>query len=101
MTPPLKQHAVEAEPPRDAELEQAWRNGWGSALNFLRACNNMAGSINGLEHPEAQRIISRLIVEWVDHIEGLTEEVVISAREIGLASPSDAARPQRRRRERP
>lgn len=71
------------------ELEQAWRNGWGSALNFLRAADDLA---QGREVPEgneaAQAIIRDLVGKWVAIIDGLTEDAVGRAREIGFAEPS-------------
>jgi hypothetical protein len=71
---------------RDADLEQAWRNGWGSATNALRACDSLATSAHGAEHPDARRILSELVLGWIAQIESLTDNFIESAREIGFAS---------------
>jgi hypothetical protein len=69
----------------DADLEQAWRNGWGSALNFLRAANDI-GTAGDMGDPEARRILRDLVIKWVSLIESLTDNAVSGGREIGLAS---------------
>jgi hypothetical protein len=69
----------------DADLEQAWRNGFGSALNCLRACDDIAQSAHGAKYPEG-RILSDLVNGWVDAIEGLIDDIVAAGREVGFAS---------------
>jgi hypothetical protein len=78
---------VDSEPSeREADLEQAWRNGWGSALNALRACDSISVSAHGATHPEEQRILSDLVTAWVESIESLTDNFVAAGREIGFTS---------------
>lgn len=72
------------------DMEQAWRNGWGSALNFLSAADLMA------EQHDAEKgerhILHDLITKWVEIIDSLTDQAVGQAREIGFAAPSSEER---------
>jgi hypothetical protein len=81
---PLRVDSEPSEPV--ADLEQAWRNGWGSALNALRACDSIATSAHGATHPDERRILSDLVNGWVESIESLTDNFVAAGREVGFAS---------------
>lgn len=74
--------------PSQDVLERAWRNGWGSALNFLRAAENMAAAqpLPGAEDPKERAIVLELVSRWVQVIDGVTEEAVSKGREIGFAA---------------
>jgi hypothetical protein len=88
---------VDSEPSEpEGDLEQAWRNGFGSALNCLRACDDIAVGGNArarAAHPDVGRIISELINSWVDSIESLTDNFVGAGREVGFASRAHLAGP--------
>jgi hypothetical protein len=68
--------------------ERAWRNGWGSVLNALRAADNIASNANvpSEHHQAANETIRTLVSTWIDSIESLTENFVDAARRIGFAS---------------
>jgi hypothetical protein len=71
---------------RNAEIERAWRDGWGSALNCLRAVETIV-----LEHQPAlalsdrdaaiNRSILDLVAEWADIIDAVEDEVLAKCRE--------------------
>lgn len=78
---------------RQREVEQAWRNGWGSALVMLRGADQLvrdasAKTMASRDRP-SQRIILDMVGQWVDLIDGLTEDVIAKCREGGLASVAD------------
>jgi hypothetical protein len=68
--------------------EQAWRNGWGSALNAMRAARSIAEKGRQLSPTEWEvaDIIDEMSTKLVDIIDGLTEDFVAVGREIGFAS---------------
>jgi hypothetical protein len=85
---------VDSEPSEpDADLEQAWRNGWGSALNALRACDSIAMSAHGATHADSRRILSELVNGRVESIESLTDNFVAAGRGVGFASRAHLAGP--------
>lgn len=71
----------------DDALEQAWRNGFGSALNAICAADSLVSRQHVPEkHEGNNKIIRQLITRWVRLIESLTDEFVNSARDVGFAS---------------
>ncbi len=71
--------------------EQAWRNGWGSALVAVRAARDIAERQRQLSPTEWQiaHILDELFSKMVDLIDGLTEDFVALGRENGFASPPE------------
>lgn len=69
-------------------LERAWRNGWGSALNFLRAADAMVSEapLPGAEDDASRAIIVDLVARWVEIVDSVTEGAVGKARDVGFAA---------------
>lgn len=74
----------------EQDVERAWRNGWGSALNFLRAADRLANENGGNEDKVTRAIISDLVNEWVSVIDRVTEEAVECARIVGFAQDPES-----------
>jgi hypothetical protein len=66
-------------------VERAWRDGWGSALNCLRAVETIVLEHQPLTLSDRDAAINRsilgLVAEWADIIDGVEDEVIAKCRE--------------------
>jgi len=69
------------------QLEQAWRNGFGSALVMLRAADKMTSEVMARDKDKhGLRVMHQMVREWVDLIETLTDRCVEIGRKAGFAA---------------
>lgn len=67
----------------DADIEQAWRNGWGSAMVMLRGADKLVEDAQArkmLDGGLTHRVVRRMVSQWVDLIDELIDDVLDTCR---------------------